>query len=338
MLFNYYQLLGVKPTASNQEIKTAYRSLVKKYHPDKTLGNRQAEEHIKKIIEAYSVLINAEKRKNYDLKLAYAANAKSTSTRPDAAKSKPRANGNNGQYRPKSADATAPKISAWVYVVAALFIVFVTVMFIKYPNGNNSDEELKLMLLQAQLDSLNSLKPTPANTTTPATEADSTNRVISASAGDSTSYYPYFNYFGKGKYDMLTSTTIIVTNNTAYDAVILLLDNKARNRVIRNHYLKHGMVCYMLHVPDGAYFLRAYLGLDWNANKHTSAFVKGGFDNEAGYFQFNRTHDLLTAKQQVQGKNKLTVNYETSLNPLLEDNKARITSTRFWDMLTPAVN
>jgi curved DNA-binding protein len=66
MAEDYYQLLGVKKSASPEEIKKAYRKLAMKYHPDHTKGDKAAEEKFKKISEAYAVLSDKEKRKEYD--------------------------------------------------------------------------------------------------------------------------------------------------------------------------------------------------------------------------------------------------------------------------------
>ena len=58
MAEDYYQILGVKKTASEEEIKKAYRKLAMKYHPDHTKGDKAAEEKFKKISEAYEVFAN----------------------------------------------------------------------------------------------------------------------------------------------------------------------------------------------------------------------------------------------------------------------------------------
>jgi curved DNA-binding protein len=63
---DYYKILGVEKTATQDEIKKAYRKLAVKYHPDKNAGNKEAEEKFKEINEANEVLGDAAKRKKYD--------------------------------------------------------------------------------------------------------------------------------------------------------------------------------------------------------------------------------------------------------------------------------
>jgi curved DNA-binding protein len=63
---DYYETLGVSKSASAEEIKKAYRKLALKYHPDKNNGEKSAEERFKQISEAYAVLSDAEKKKQYD--------------------------------------------------------------------------------------------------------------------------------------------------------------------------------------------------------------------------------------------------------------------------------
>jgi DnaJ-class molecular chaperone len=63
---DYYQALGVAETASEEEIKKAYREIAKKYHPDRNPGNKTAEEKFKEASEAYDTLGDKEKRAKYD--------------------------------------------------------------------------------------------------------------------------------------------------------------------------------------------------------------------------------------------------------------------------------
>lgn len=63
---DYYEVLGVARTATADEIKSAYRKLAMKYHPDRNPGDKQAEERFKEAAEAYDVLHDAEKRQRYD--------------------------------------------------------------------------------------------------------------------------------------------------------------------------------------------------------------------------------------------------------------------------------
>jgi molecular chaperone DnaJ len=63
---DYYDLLGVNRSASDDEIKRAYRKLALKYHPDRNAGDKQAEERFKEVSEAYQVLSEPQKRSQYD--------------------------------------------------------------------------------------------------------------------------------------------------------------------------------------------------------------------------------------------------------------------------------
>ena len=63
---DYYEVLGVPKTATDADLKKAYRVLAKKYHPDTNQGNPEAEAKFKEASEAYAVLSDAEKRKQYD--------------------------------------------------------------------------------------------------------------------------------------------------------------------------------------------------------------------------------------------------------------------------------
>jgi curved DNA-binding protein CbpA len=86
----HYDTLGISKQATAQEIKTAYRTLAKKYHPDKTQGNQLLEEKFKQINHAYDILSDPNKKANYDFIIATYSNQQTT-------------------YPPKQKTYTAPK-------------------------------------------------------------------------------------------------------------------------------------------------------------------------------------------------------------------------------------
>ena len=64
---DYYEVLGVSRKASDAELKKAFRSMARKFHPDKNPGDAEAESSFKEVQEAYAILSNAEERRKYDM-------------------------------------------------------------------------------------------------------------------------------------------------------------------------------------------------------------------------------------------------------------------------------
>lgn len=87
---DYYKILGININATTIDIKKSYRKLAIKYHPDKNNNSKESEEIFKKISEAYEVLSNKEKRRDYDSQYHYKDNSK-----------KEKKEDNKQEYKPK---------------------------------------------------------------------------------------------------------------------------------------------------------------------------------------------------------------------------------------------
>lgn len=96
----YYDELEISKTATDGEIKSAYRNLAKKYHPDKNQGNLEAEKRFKMIVQAYETLKDESKRRDYDLSIG--------ANRDQEDKSKKTKKSGTGFYKPKQGDPFNP--------------------------------------------------------------------------------------------------------------------------------------------------------------------------------------------------------------------------------------
>jgi curved DNA-binding protein CbpA len=119
---NYYEILEVSKTATDAEIKSAFRRLARKYHPDTNKEDKNAEEKFKELNTAYEVLRNALKRKDYDRNLGKShASSKQENKSPEADTSKPRSKTRTPPEYSKH-DAAEIKSMGWVAKIFTLLI------------------------------------------------------------------------------------------------------------------------------------------------------------------------------------------------------------------------
>lgn len=108
---DYYQVLGLTPEAPTEEIRIAYRKLAKANHPDKHKGDPIYVEKFKDLQEAYDVLSDSYKRKEYDDQLARqnSYNKKNSKKEQAANKKSDKSSNNNGQQQPQTEQAQQPE-------------------------------------------------------------------------------------------------------------------------------------------------------------------------------------------------------------------------------------
>jgi hypothetical protein len=133
---NYYKILGLTHNASNDEIKKAYRNLSVKYHPDSNLGSKSTEEIMKEINEAYHILKDGNRRKEYDFYFT------KYYTPEDIILYKDKDNNTKHKIKVKH-NSTKQTKSVLFYIVASVFIIgLIMSLLIIYSNKNHISTEV----------------------------------------------------------------------------------------------------------------------------------------------------------------------------------------------------
>ncbi|MCX6295484.1 MAG: DnaJ domain-containing protein [Bacteroidetes bacterium] len=310
---NYYILLEVKSNATFDEIKISYRALAKKYHPDKNIGNKAAEEYFKEIQQAYTVLSNPEKRKKYDLKFSYYN--KTQAQKREYATGPQYTSGSAYQYtqqktQTKKTPEKKDNTESWQILVSIGIALILLYFIISYSAEKN----------------------TASSTTVPQlTEKVNDKKIEPSEPAISNFDSPYSTYFGAEISDpeSKNSITIFTTGNT--EAVVCLVEKDAPNRTIRNQYMVSQTEFKMNEIPDGEYFLRIYYGTDWNPKKtFLNNSIKGGFNTEKGFVEINTGKDALKMKKMKNGSIDSYSTYEIKIDPVSNQNIKSISPAEFF--------
>ena len=137
---NYYDILNVPNTANEDQIKQAYRALAMKYHPDKNPDNKIAEEKFKRISEAYSVLSDSQKRKEYDLSMSnpfsssgrtYTYNQNTNPFGEDFFSSHWRQNSRDAQYENKREKEKISRTEAFKILIRGIILTIAGLLLFK---------------------------------------------------------------------------------------------------------------------------------------------------------------------------------------------------------------
>lgn len=327
---NYYILLEVKSNATADEIKSAYRLLAKKYHPDKNIGNKAAEEYFKEIQQAYAILSNPDKRKKYDLKAAYGTR---TQAQQKNNSSGPQYTGNAYQYAQQQAQyqkqqqayyqkQTAEKTSGptgkkdagetW-QILVSVGIALVLLYFIISYSTEKTVVATPTDFLKESVDKMSAINAKE--------EEPAINNFDS----------PYSSFFGDEINESGSKNSISIFNSSNSEAVVCLIEKNAPNKVIRNQYMVNGSDFKMNEIPDGEYFLRVYYGSEWNPKKSfPNKTVLGGFKKENGFVEMNAGKDALQMKKEKKGTTDSYSTYEIHISPLNKENVKSITAEEFF--------
>jgi curved DNA-binding protein CbpA len=311
---NYYIVLGVPNSASFEEIKAAYRELAKKYHPDKNPGNKAAEDFFKEVQQAYAVLSNTEKRRQFDLRFSYTAGpepAKKATTTPYTGNAYQYAQ-QQAQYRQQQRPNPQPKAkgrpekSENHYILISVGVALILLYFIISYSSSGSKPQGSYRLSPKDSAFLHNALENASKSTAPVKEEEEP-----ISNFDS----PYSSFFGEERYNTDSKNSINISNSYNSEAVVCLVDNK-EHRTLRNQYIPMGGTFKMNNIPDGTYFLKIYFGNEWDPVKtFPEQGIKGGFKQELGYFTLNEGKESLVMRQQNVGNSTSYSSYEISINP-----------------------
>lgn len=314
---NHYLLLGLANNASSDEIKNAYRTLAKKYHPDKNPGNKAAEEYFKEIQQAYTVLSNPEKRKKYDLRFTYGS---SSSYKQNTASTGRPYTGNAYQYAQQNAqDKKRPYASAQQ----------------KRPTKKQDNSEgfqiivsigIALILLYFII-SYSTDSPKQISTHLPTTEIKKTEQPAIREFES-----PYSGFFGEEISDNQSKNCINIKTSYECESVVCLVQNQQPFKTIRNQYMNRGSEFKMNEIPDGEYYLKVYFGTDWDTTKLflNNRSIRGGFKNEIGFVELNTGNDVFKMKQEQAGTGRSFSSYEIAISHAKNDKVKTITAKDFF--------
>ena len=323
---NYYIILEVKSTATFDEIKSAYRILAKKYHPDKNIGNKAAEEYFKEVQQAYTVLSNPEKRKKYDLKVSYGSRTqpqqKSNSGGPQYTGNAYQFAQQQAQYKQKQTFAQTKNHSStekvtekenW-QILVSVGIAMVLLYFIISYSTEKTTPQLTTSLAKERIEKKN-VEATTENTERPIVNYDS----------------PYTSIFGEDIYDIQSKSSIVFFNESQSEAIVCLVEKSAPNKTIRNLYMTSETEIKMNQIPNGEYFLKIYYGNDWSPQKtFLKQEIKGGFMKEYGFIKLNDESDALIMKKEKRGALDSYSAYEIKIDPNNSQYVKRITAESFF--------
>jgi hypothetical protein len=264
---DYYSILGLTKTATEIEIKAAFRRLAKIYHPDKNPNDPNAKHLFENILRAYNVLSNPHSRKRYDNSNFVTHSQTHRPQRPGQPKQKDysfteedlkRREYYKKHYQAKKNTVNQtpqkPHYSDYKYILYATPIAVGLLMLI-----------MSIFSAEPAIETISQkTEEVPPQTKTSVTMVN----------GDK----PYSGYFGNLKmYE--TPHHLKINNSSNYDAVIAVFDKKTNN-YLQHSYLQASYSIEFSKLPDTGVYWKCVLGKNWNIDKaFLDTTIYGGFDS-----------------------------------------------------------
>ena len=272
LLQTHYDILGIAPTANNEQIKSAFRKLAKLFHPDKNPGGK---EQFEKILVAYEVLIDSAKRRQYDLRLKGYSTASSSSQKTQTKSGQKQWGFSDEELKRRqyyqehykkeyskytnkqTADARKTAYNEYKY------ILFATPLAVA----------LFMLVIKGFEDNRPAKKEIPAN-------AEAQTQEIKMGAD------PYTLYFKNPVYDTIANRTLVIKNLSGKDAIVNLFGKQ--NKFLRSCVVKTGFFVELEQLPDILREMKMAVGKNWNGSKvFKNLEVIGGFESENKFYKID---------------------------------------------------
>lgn len=282
-MHNYYEILGLSDTASIAEVKSAFRLLAKKYHPD---INPSGRERFVLVLKAYETLSDPQQKYIYDSRIR-TSSSQSTSTHSSKTSKDKNWKFDEREMRrrqyydehirkyekktntTKQAEPAANNYNEFKYILYATPLAVLLFVGIMYMAGDKTD------------------KISPLNTTQ-RTDLKKLN------PGDS----PYSPYFGQSHTVSSNAANLLLKNMSGYDAVVCLF---YKTKFLRCFFINHGVSATIPQLPQSHLQMRYCTGTSFNSEKPIEGCsVLGAFEDNALYF-------VTKAEFNLNSNNELTL-------------------------------
>ncbi len=308
---NYYQVLGVQPNATNEDIKSAYRKLAVKFHPDKNNGDKYFEERFKEIQVAYDTLIDDNLRKHYNQQLfyfyqkVYDNKQQNTYSTPKKEEKPKQEYSSDNAKNTTNSTKQGSSLNFW-YIVSAVCIALIVFVVIALKNYS---QDKTLHNLETEDNNSGDVIETVEELYTPTEYYKQESNIPVTNYNQlENGASPLDDCFGTGRY--AGQAYIVFKNSNTSDAIVCLVNNST-DKTIRNEYIRKGTDFKMSSIPSGTYYLKVYYGNNWNKNKTNFCGTKGAFEYSESFSKSDNYTDLIQIENNANSYTTGTITLYT---------------------------